>query len=670
MQRAHDRARKRAARRAAVLARRTVLAAGAAIGAGGLVVPAADAATFEVTSLADGGPGTLRRAIADAEADPAHDTITFATGLSGQIDLLTPISISTPMTIEGPGADVITIGGNDSVNLFIIATATRGEPVTISGLTLTDGRSDNGGAILSFDADLTITDSVITGNTAVSGSGGGVFVANGGLTISGTRIADNSAGRYGGGVYYNGIWNDPGTLHITDSVISGNTSGREGGGLALYDVYADAEVRRSTISGNTAARDGGGVWFEDTYDGVTVGVFDSTVSGNTSGDEGGGVSFGENFSGLTCIVDSTIVGNTAVAGGGVQLADAVAPDGRFEILGSTITGNHATSEGGGIFRGYATWMSNAPTVVTSSVISGNTAGTAEPDIGQGEVTGTLTLGNSLVGDASGAVFVETANGNLFGVDPQLGPLADNGGPTRTRLPAATSPLIDAGQAGGQTTDQRGLARTVDDPSVPAKLNSDGTDIGAVELQVAAPSPAAVAVAPTITAITPSSGQAGTSVVIRGGDFATTRQVLFGDTPATFVVDGHDQITAVAPAGLEGTAAIVVVTAPGSSAPTPAAQFSYVPAPVSTQQSQAQETQRSLICARVPTLVGYTLAAARRVLDRDGCQDVRLQVEGGRKGRGPRIVVQKPQAGTPLYQGDRVVVRLETRKRKTSRSGGS
>jgi len=663
--RANTRRRDRAQRRAAVLARRTAVATGVAIGAGSFVAaPATHAATYEVTTLDDSGAGSLREAIAAADADPGHDTITFAPGLSGTIHLTSRLEITTPMTIEGPGADVVTIDGGNATGLFAIDTVVPGAPVTISGLTLTHGRAGDGGAIFSDDALLTVRDSVITGNTATS-TGGGITGRDGGLVISGTRITDNTAGHYGGGVHYNGISTGAHTLSISDSVVTGNTSAREGGGLSLYDVYADAEVRRTTVSGNTAGRSGGGIWFEDTYQGVTVGVVDSTVSGNTSAWAGGGISFGENFKGLTQVVDSTIVDNHATHGGGIQFAD-VDGAGRFAVVGSTITGNTATDRGGGIFRGYHTGgATDTPLEVTSTVVSDNIAGTEGPDISQSDnVNGDLTLGNSLVGDPSGAVFVETPNGNLFNVDPQLGPLADNGGPTLTRLPADSSPLINAGLAGGRATDQRGLPRVSVFPSVPLTLNSDGADIGAVELQ-APPAPPAAASPPVVIASTPLVGSAGTPVTIRGGDFAATVRVLFGDTPASFVVDGHDQITAVAPDGLSGTVAIVVVTAAGRSAPTPAGQFTYLPAPSAPPVSSSRDG-RELVCARVPSLVGRTLDSARRILDRDGCEDVPIERKGTRPPKRRRIVAQRPKAGTPLYAGDAVVVRLEP-PRRSSRS---
>ena len=68
--------------------------------------------------------------------------------------------------------------------------------------------------------------------------------------------------------------------------------------------------------------------------------------------------------------------------------------------------------------------------------------------------------------------VTTSAPNLTGVDPRLGPLADNGGPTQTMLPAAGSPVINAGTSNALATDQRGAPRT----------SGGGTDIGAVELQ--------------------------------------------------------------------------------------------------------------------------------------------------------------------------------------------
>ena len=71
---------------------------------------------------------------------------------------------------------------------------------------------------------------------------------------------------------------------------------------------------------------------------------------------------------------------------------------------------------------------------------------------------------------------------IIGVDPQLGPLADNGGPTQTMRPASTSPAIDRGVGAGASTDQRGQPRVFDVPSLSNAAGGDGADIGAFELQ--------------------------------------------------------------------------------------------------------------------------------------------------------------------------------------------
>jgi hypothetical protein len=82
-----------------------------------------------------------------------------------------------------------------------------------------------------------------------------------------------------------------------------------------------------------------------------------------------------------------------------------------------------------------------------------------------------------------------APGDRVNLDPLLGPLADNGGPTETLLPAPTSPLVNGGASFGLTVDQRGLARPIEYPGVPnsSAPGADGADIGAVELQLPPPS---------------------------------------------------------------------------------------------------------------------------------------------------------------------------------------
>ena len=105
---------------------------------------------------------------------------------------------------------------------------------------------------------------------------------------------------------------------------------------------------------------------------------------------------------------------------------------------------------------------------------------AKPLGGGLNCSGTITSQGYNPSDAAGCGLNAGAP-NYDQIAPtQHGPLALNGGPTQTMLPALTSPAIDHGVAGGLTTDQRGFARTADLLAVPNAIGGDGTDIGAVE----------------------------------------------------------------------------------------------------------------------------------------------------------------------------------------------
>src|SRR5437879_1749366 len=101
-----------------------------------------------VNTTADSGPGSLRAAIASATPG---ETLTFA--VSGLITLTTgELLITTNLTITGPGASQLTVqrstaAGTPDFRIFEIRSGTA-KPVTISGLTVNNGRSDSGGGVL------------------------------------------------------------------------------------------------------------------------------------------------------------------------------------------------------------------------------------------------------------------------------------------------------------------------------------------------------------------------------------------------------------------------------------------------------------------------------------------------------------------------------------------
>jgi streptogramin lyase len=195
---------------------------------------------------------------------------------------------------------------------------------------------------------------------------------------------------------------------------------------------------------------------------------------------------------------------------------------------------------------------------------------------------------------------------------------------------------------------------------------DGSRIGRIiaTQTVPAPPPAA-AVGPcastaSVLAVAAPSGPPASAVTITGGGFTCATGVLFGDVPALgFSVDGDGRITARAPILPPGAVDVRVLSASGASAIVPGDRFTTID-PASPSAPPASDggpptpspVQRVPSCGRVPTLRGYTLAQARRVLARDGC-DVHLRVTG----RAPRpdhrrITSQTPRPGTRLYAGDR------------------
>jgi hypothetical protein len=536
-------------RRAQLRRRRAGLAAGAAVGAFALAAPAAQAANFEVNTLGDSHAAdgcttdpngcTLRDAVAAADLNSTADTITFHSGLSGTVRLLqgeiaTGTTHADPITIQGPGANLLTISGDkddsgtptagDSRIFNVSAVSTAQPSLALSGLKLSGGDgSGNGGAIFLGDyAHLSLAHTTLTGNTATNAGGavgtnsekynaitvtdstisgnnapsGGAISAFGPLTIDNSTISGNHATAGGGGGVFFGAKYGP--LEVTDSVISGNSATTVGGGLILspistkYYGATDNKITNTTISGNSATTSGAGIFFAGlaSADG-SFKISHSTISGNPGGvsSYGGGIQFGGIVNGTFQLLDSTISGNSAGTGAGVSFhpasttADQIGPDGSVSFYNSTIASNTAAAKGGGFYLGeYGPSggpYSSASIPLNSTIVGDNKANGSSNDLDQANTatSGGFELFLSLV-EAPGT-YVLTAAGSIIGSDPQLGALANNGGPTQTKLPAVTSPAIDAGgNIVHLATDQRGDPRTVDLGPPDA---TDGTDIGAVEL---------------------------------------------------------------------------------------------------------------------------------------------------------------------------------------------
>lgn len=277
----------------------------AALAAVLLCAPSAQAADFTVTNLGDSGAGSFRQAITDAAA-PGPDRILFQPGLNGTITLASALpTLQAPLDVVGPGADRVTISGNDAFRVLTVNAAVLGQEVTISGLTLSHGMS--------------------------GGEGGAVRSASAAMTFVGTVIADNRAGSTGG-------LSVSQTLVVRDSTVTRNTSNSGPGGIA---GDAGVTIERSTIANNPAGSGGSGGGLYGGSAGAAVVIRDSTIAGNSApgGGTGGGIAIGPGTPSLT-LTNSLVANNTSSNGPDINSAAPVTAT--FSLIenttGATITG--------------------------------------------------------------------------------------------------------------------------------------------------------------------------------------------------------------------------------------------------------------------------------------------------------------------------------------------
>jgi probable HAF family extracellular repeat protein len=446
-----------------------------------------------VTNLFDSGTGSLRQAILDT---PSGGTVDFQAGLMGTITLTTgELVIAKDLTIAGPGAGVITVSGNDSSRVFdLTSTAT----VSLTGLTIAHGAAQNGGGVYIAGGTVSISNCILGNNQAkgalggfgAQGAGGGLYAAAGTVVVTSSMFSANQAtggngssnnqggpGGSGGAGAGGGLYVASGTVWIAESTISANrATGGHGGNATGFGL--------SAFGGGGGLGTGGGL----VVAGGTIDVTNSTISVNqsTGGDGGtgtlrggtggravgGGVYSEANFPGAVLhVTDSTIFNNQVVGGAGAQgngngqgLGGGIDYSGTMLTLTScTISANQADL-GGGII--------GSP-VAVNTIIAGDTA-VSDPDI-----VGTISsLGHNLIGDGTGGggyAATDLVGTSDNPIDPKLGPLQDNGGPTPTLALLPDSPAIDAGDnTYAPEWDQRGFR-------YPRVVN--GTiDIGAFEVQ--------------------------------------------------------------------------------------------------------------------------------------------------------------------------------------------
>ena len=490
------------------------------------------AAVYTVTNTSDGGAGSLRAAIAAANATVDDDTINFnfpandphCTGgdvctinlITGEFTLDSTSTAGKLTIFNGGGASKLLLDGNNTSRIFYVSS---GAEVILNGVTvtggngtgITDGTFDGAGGGIENQGKLTVINSVVSGNSAAD-FGGGIDNYIGILTLTNSVVGNNSAGGgigAGGGITNYCEENSVATiLSVTNSSINNNSAVNFGG--ILNNCYAT--LTNSTVSGNTVQGFGGGIENQSLPIPKSLAlmkIISSTISGNTA-NSGGGI---HNYnSAVLEITNSTISSNTANSGDGGGIFNDIS---ELTILNSTFTGNRATN-GGGINN----W-NNASTQlnIRNTIVAANSATNGQPDVYHGSSDTFISNGNNLIGntaDTNAAVGWQISD--ILNQTPLLGLLGNYGGATQTHALLSGSPAINAGNNCVLTvngcgdnnpalpTDQRGAAR-------------NGTiDIGAYEYA-----------APTAT-----------NVSVNGRVTNSSGRGLFNETVVLTVADGSLQ----------------------------------------------------------------------------------------------------------------------------------
>jgi hypothetical protein len=430
---------------------------------------------------------------------PNSDTVTLSGGNAHQV-----------LDIRGDAGGTVTISDLDITQGFSFGAFGGGisnsGTLTLINCTLDhDSASDGGiggsGGGLANLGTATVTN--CTFNLDSAGGGGGI-ASFGTLTLSGTNISNCTSPFEGGGLWVSG---GGGKDMVRNCTFSNDSCTGDGGAVFVEDSIG-ITFTGCTLSNGSAGNGGGGLL----NDGAVVTMNNCTISN----DHGSGV---VNVGGTVALTDCTLANDTAnivdAASGGGMINQGTAtltgctfsndvgvsagglynagPATMTKVTNCTFSNNEAIgngASGGGIYntQGATLTLTNCTVAYNSAAANGigggidNVAGStlnlfntivAENTAGSSpDVAGTInTADHNLIGDGTGSKIVTDEGGNQIGgingaavIDPRLGPLADNGGPTQTIALLRGSPAIGMADdnaliSAGVTTDQRGHART-------------------------------------------------------------------------------------------------------------------------------------------------------------------------------------------------------------------
>jgi predicted outer membrane repeat protein len=325
------------------------------------------AATFVVTNANDSGAGSLREALTQANSNAQADTISFdatffstartITLTSGELRI-TRDDDSFPgrlVTINGPGADLLTISGNNSSRVFYVSNFGN---VALSGVTIAGGNGigtvlneegNSGGGLLAHSSFVSLSDVTFRNNAAPNAGGAIYFSSMRNIALANTLITENTAA-FGGGIY--DVGDTPATTQrvYTDVTISNNTARNREGGASMS--AGTTTMTNCRITGNKArsaqpaagAAGNAGMLLS----GGVATITDTVISGNVAGAVPSaefpngvyGVNGGLNINATLCVLKRvTVSGNidhqTGVAAGAGMKLHAV---GDITITGERLPG--------------------------------------------------------------------------------------------------------------------------------------------------------------------------------------------------------------------------------------------------------------------------------------------------------------------------------------------
>lgn len=339
------------------------------------------ATILTVTTTADQGNGSLRAAIANAQAG---DTIRFAAALRNQTIQLSsgPLTVAKPLVMDGRDAPGLTLSGNNTHRVIQVQGA--GTTLAVRNMAIANGFTTERGGGISTDSQTTLTVSNVHFSNNVAHKGGGAissgYRTTATITDSQFHNNDGSIGKneHGGGAIL--IWSES-VLTVRGSLFQ-NNKGHNGGAINSLLSRLTVETSRflnndttSGATGNGTSGYGGAIYTDgasdrNNPDSGTILIRTSHFEGNRGAGQGGALFLYAYPPDRVIVEDSTIINNSVIKDGAGMALGGGLRHGNSELIlrNSTLASNRALSQGGGLWIG-----ENSPATITNTTFSANRA---------------------------------------------------------------------------------------------------------------------------------------------------------------------------------------------------------------------------------------------------------------------------------------------------------